>query len=174
MVLWYKNNHTYDKDFRTVSLAFFNRYPNPYASHVLSIDTLSRKISPAGELCTTRLIKKTGRLPQWVKPFLGKISDSWIIEKSEVDIKNKELRTYTRNLDHTRIIQVEEFTTYRYNAQSGETDASSKVKFSSGFNVGVRNRIERWSHTKFDENVKRSRLGMAFVMEKLEQRRQIL
>ncbi|CUS23043.1 LAQU0S08e00870g1_1 [Lachancea quebecensis] len=172
MVLWYQNSHIFNNDFRTVSLAFFNRYPNPYASHVLSIDTLSRELSPAGELCTTRLIKKTGKLPQWVKPFLGRISESWIIEMSEVDMKNQVLRTYTRNLDHTRIIQVEEFTTYNFDVKSGKTHASSTVKFSSGFNVGIRSRIEQWSHSKFDENVKRSRMGMAFVMERLEQHRQ--
>lgn len=171
MVLWYKNTHTFEKDFSTVSLAFFNRYPNPYASHVLSIDTLSRELSPEGELCTTRLIRKTGRLPEWVKPFLGRISESWIIEKSEVDSKKQQLRTYTRNLDHTRIIQVEEFTTYSFDSTNGTTKVASSVKFSSGFNIGVRNRIERWSRAKFDDNVKRSRMGMAFVIEGLERRR---
>ncbi|SCU89272.1 LADA_0E14554g1_1 [Lachancea dasiensis] len=171
MVLWYHNTHIYNKDFQTVSLAFFNRYPNPYASHVLSIDTISRDFSSNGNLSTTRLIRKTGRLPEWVRPFLGGISESWIIEKSEVDSNRKELRTYTRNLDHTRIIQVEEFTTYTYDNDAGVTKASSAVKFSSGFNLAIRNRIEKWSHNRFDENVKRSRMGMAFVMEKLEQRR---
>ncbi|SCU81496.1 LAME_0B07360g1_1 [Lachancea meyersii CBS 8951] len=168
MVLWYNNTHVYDNNFQTVSFAFFNRYPNPYASHVLSIDTLSRELRASGELCTTRLIKKTGRLPQWVKPFLGKISDSWIIERSEVDVKNQVLRTYTRNLDHTRIIQVEEFTTYRFDSTTEKTQASSSVKFSSGFNATIRSRIEQWSHARFDENIQRSRLGMAFVMEKLK------
>ncbi|SCU99385.1 LAFA_0G23750g1_1 [Lachancea sp. 'fantastica'] len=169
MVLWYKNSYVYDNDFQTVSLAFFNRYPNPYASHVISIDTVSRECKPSGELCTTRLIKKTGKLPRWIKPFLGGISDSWIIERSEVDVKNQELRTYTRNLDHTRIIQVEEFTIYKYDSVTGKTQASSSVKFSSGFNLAVRSRIEQWSHAKFDENIQRSRMGMAFVMEKLKQ-----
>lgn len=174
MVLWHKNTHIFQNDFATVSLAFFNRYPNPYASHVLSIDTLSRYIDSHGQLHTTRLIRKTGKLPRWVKPFLGKISQSWIIEMSIVNKDEQKLLTYTRNLDHTKVIQVEEFTAYKFNLENNFTIADSQVKFSSGFKIGIRNKIEEWSHKKFDENIKRSRLGMSFVMEKLEQRKKLV
>lgn len=174
MVLWHKNAHIFHNDFPTVSLAFFNRYPNPYASHVLSIDTISRHIDSDGNLHSTRIIKKTGKLPRWVKPFLGRISESWIVEISKVNRNDQTLSTYTRNLDHTRIIQVEEFTTYRYDNDEGITKVESKVKFSSGFNIGIRNNIEEWSHRKFNENIKKSRLGMTFVMEKLEEKRKML
>lgn len=169
MVLWHKNAHIFNNDFDTVSLAFFNRYPNPYASHVLSIDTLSRELDTEGKLHTTRLIKKAGRLPRWSKPFLGRISESWIIEFSVVDPRQLSMRTYTRNLDHTKIIQVEEHTTYRQAERNiRSTSCLSQVKFSSGFNVGIRNKIEDWSRSRFDENIKKSRLGMAFVMQELE------
>ncbi|AMD19596.1 HCL555Wp [Eremothecium sinecaudum] len=174
MVLWHKNTHVFERDFRTVSLAFFNRYPNPYASHVLSIDTISRTVDDLGRLHSIRLIKKSGKLPSWVKPFLGRISDSWIIEQSLVDPAKSLLRTYTKNLDHTRIIQVEEHTQYRYDDSTGTTQVDSKVKFCSAFGMGIKNRIEEWSHRRFDENIKRSRLGMSFVMDKLDHRAQLL
>lgn len=166
MVLWHNNNHTFSRPFETVSIAFFNRYPNPYASHVLSIDTLERYVDPEGKLISTRLIRKTGKLPNWVKPFLGKISESWIIEHSVVDVGSGVMLTYTRNLDHTKIIKVEEYTKFEKDGKS--TQVNSMVKFSSGFGLGIRNRIEKWSHEKFDENIKKSRKGMSFVMEKLE------
>ena len=67
--------------FETTSLAYFNRYPNPYAKHVLSIDTIESYIDNQGQLCTTRLIVKTGRLPNFIKPILGNSLNSWIIEK---------------------------------------------------------------------------------------------
>ncbi|CAR26133.1 hypothetical protein ZYGR_0E01160 [Zygosaccharomyces rouxii] len=175
MVLWHKNAHVFNNDFNTVSLAFFNRYPNPYASHVLSIDTLSRELDNDGKLHTTRLIKKAGKLPRWVKPFLGRISESWIIEFSIVDPRQSTMRTYTRNLDHTKIIQVEEYTTYEQAKQNvRSTSCASQVKFSSGFNVGIRSKIEDWSRSRFDENIKKSRLGMVFVMQELEKRSSLL
>lgn len=174
MVLWHKNTHVFDNDFATVSLAFFNRYPNPYASHVLSIDTLSRETDSNGHLHTTRLIKKSGKLPRWSKTFLGKITDSWIIERSVVDPSRAVMKTYTKNLDHTRIIQVEEYTTYHREENSSKTFVTSEVKFSSGFQLGVKNKIEDWSRSKFDENIKKSRLGMAFVMQQLQNRGEFL
>ncbi|AET39734.1 Ups1p Ecym_4714 [Eremothecium cymbalariae DBVPG len=174
MVLWHRNTHIFDRDFQTVSLAFFNRYPNPYASHVISIDTISRKIDDLGKLHTTRLIKKTGKLPAWIKPFLGRITESWIIEMSVVDAQRGQLLTYTRNLDHTRVIKVEEYTHYHYIKRDDTTLVDSKVKFSSGFRMGIKHKIEEWSHRKFAENIKKSRLGMAFVMDKLETRTKLL
>lgn len=174
MVLWHRNAHVFENDFATVSLAFFNRYPNPYASHVLSIDTLSRETDSDGKLRTARLIKKSGRLPRWCKPFLAGISDSWIIELSLVDPKTSQMKTYTRNLDHTKIIQVEEYTTYDYREETKKTFVSSQVKFYSGFQLGIKNKIEDWSRSKFDENIKMSRMGMAYVMQKLEERGQLL
>ncbi|KAH3902638.1 probable Protein UPS1, mitochondrial [Saccharomycodes ludwigii] len=168
MVLWNRSQHIFNTDFKTVSLAFFNRYPNPYAHHVLSIDTLSREIDPTtGELVTTRIIKKAGKLPEWIKPFLGKISESWIIEISKIDKENLLLTTYTKNLDHTKIIKVEEYTTYKYDNKINQTLVESNVKFSSGFGRmnTFRNRIEQWSHEKFTENIKKSRLGMKFVID---------
>ncbi|AAS50440.1 AAR075Cp [Eremothecium gossypii ATCC 10895] len=172
MVLWYKNTHVFERDFQTVSLAFFNRYPNPYAAHVLSIDTIARDVDADGRLHTTRLIKKMGKLPAWARPLLGRISESWIIEMSSVDAARQEMRTYTRNLDHTKVIKVEEYTCYRF--RDGATVADSRVRFSSGIRMGIKGRIESWSHRTFDENIKRSRLGMAFVMDKLEERAKLL
>lgn len=169
MVLWFKTVHDYDFNFETATLAFFNKYPNPYASHVESVDTVDRQVID-GRLHTTRLIRKRGKLPRWVKPFLGKISHSWIVEKTVLDPQTKEMTAYQRNLDHTRIIRVEEYTTFRYEEPENMTRVSYRVKFSSGFKgFGVKNRIEAWSHSRFQENIKNTRLGMAYVMQQCKE-----
>ncbi|GME76666.1 unnamed protein product [[Candida] boidinii] len=171
MVLFQKNTHTFKHDFETATLAYFNRYPNPFASHVLSTDTIEKFIDEQGKLHQTKLIWKTGRLPKWVKPFLGKISRSLIIEKSIVDPVNKTMKTYTSNLDHTSIIRIEEFTKYQYDSDENVTKSTCTVKFSSGFKgFGVKDRIEKWSYSKFAENLSRSREGLKFVMDGLRER----
>ncbi|EDO17052.1 hypothetical protein Kpol_530p22 [Vanderwaltozyma polyspora DSM 70294] len=170
MVLWQKNAHSYPYDFNAVSLAFFNRYPNPYANHVRSIDTLSREIDHEGNLRSVRLIKKTGKMPRWVKPVLGGISDSWIIEYSVVDSARQTLKTYTKNLDHTKILQIEEYTDYEYDFNNSSTKVNSRVKFTSAFHLGIKDRIENWSRSKFEENINKSRLGMSFVMQRTQTR----
>jgi len=77
----------------TPLLAFFLRYPNPFARHVLSVDVLSRIIdSDTGRLHTTRLILKRGIIPKWAHRFLpttsssgGRGLDAWVLEESVVD-----------------------------------------------------------------------------------------
>ncbi|CCD25258.1 Ups1p NDAI_0E04410 [Naumovozyma dairenensis CBS 421] len=174
MVLVHKNTHIFQHDFRSVSCAFFNRYPNPYSSHVLSIDTLSRRVDTQdGKLYTTRLLKKQGKLPSWTSSLIGRVSDSWIIEYSVIDPKLQKMETYTKNLDHIKILKVEEYTTYYYDSKNRNTVVTSEVKFSSGFHLGIKNKIENWSRSKFDESVKKSRMGMSFVMQKWEEQKSI-
>lgn len=77
----------------TPLLAFFLRYPNPFARHVLSVDVLSRTVNPeTGQIHTTRLILKRGIIPKWAHRFLptssssgGRGLDAWILEESVVD-----------------------------------------------------------------------------------------
>ena len=63
------------------------------------------------------------------------------------------------------------YTTYQFDSATSSTIADSQVKFSSGFNMGIKSKVEDWSRTKFDENVKKSRMGMAFVIQRLEEAR---
>ncbi|OBA16283.1 uncharacterized protein OGAPODRAFT_99030 [Ogataea polymorpha] len=175
MVLYFHNSHTFPHTFETATLAYFNRYPNPYASHVLSIDTIDRHIDAEGRLHQTKLIVKTGRLPKWVKPFLGKISTSWIIERTVVDPSSQTMQTYTRNLDHTKIIQIQEYNQYTFDRELNQTTNNTTVTFSSGFQgLGIKNRIERWSQSKFAENLKKSRQGLRYVMDSIRDRLHLL
>jgi len=100
-----------------VSLAFFLRYPNPFASHVISCDVISREFSPSGSLLTTRLILKTGTLPRWAPKGIISRSGIWIVEESEVDPQGKVVRCLTRNLEHVKAMQVLETQTF---SQVGE------------------------------------------------------
>ncbi|KAH8980969.1 hypothetical protein EDB86DRAFT_3133862 [Lactarius hatsudake] len=64
----------YNGPWPIVSLAFFLRYPNPYASHILLCDVISCEFTSSGSLLTTHLILKKATLPRWL-----------ISEESEVD-----------------------------------------------------------------------------------------
>lgn len=91
-----------------VSLAYLLRYPNPYASHILSCDVISREVTPQGSLLTTRLILKTGSLPRWAPKGMISRGESWVLEESEVDPLGKVMRCTTKNLDHVKVMRVEE------------------------------------------------------------------
>jgi PRELI-like family len=91
-----------------VALAYFLRYPNPYASHILSCDVISRNITAEGSLRTSRLILKRGVLPKWAPQGIISRAESWVIEESEVNPEGKLVRCVTRNVDHVKVLQVVE------------------------------------------------------------------
>lgn len=91
-----------------VTLAFFLRYPNRYASHVVTCDVIDRHLTPEGTLRTTRLLLKRGALPAWAPRGIMSRTESWIIEESEVDVEGKTVVCNTRNLDHVKVMQVRE------------------------------------------------------------------
>ncbi|TVY21468.1 Mitochondrial protein UPS1 [Lachnellula arida] len=122
MVKFYESSYSYDYSFPAVTLAYFLRYPNPYSTHVLSTDVISRSIDSAGRLQTTRLHRKSSKLPSAVlnllpKSVLGNVhggrSESFILETSTIDVKEGWMRTESKNLDWTGILSVVEKQEYK-------------------------------------------------------------
>ena len=122
MVKFHESSFNYEYPFPAVSLAYFLRYPNPYATHVLSTDVIDRQYDPATQrLSTTRLHLKRSKLPPAVLAILpkgvfggsGEASQSYILEKSVVDVKEGWMKTESRNLEWTGILSVVEKQMYR-------------------------------------------------------------
>ena len=122
MVKFLENSFNYDYSFPAVSLAYFLRYPNPYATHVLSTDVIERHFDPDTQrLSTTRLHLKRSKIPPAVlrilpKGILGASADagqSYVLETSVVDVKEGWMDTETRNLEWTGILSVIEKQVYR-------------------------------------------------------------
>jgi len=138
MVKFYSQTYSYDYPFATVSLAYFLRYPNPYSRHVLSTDVLDRHFDPATQrLYTTRLHLKRSRLPAAVlkllpRSLLGSTasgdSQSYILERSIVDVREGWMKTESRNLEFTAVLDVIERQTYlRRSGASIEADNDTDV-----------------------------------------------
>lgn len=122
MVKFYETSFKYDYPLPAVSLAYFLRYPNPYATHVLSTDVIDRQFDPSTQrLTTTRLHLKRSKIPPTLlrllpKGFLGSSADagqSYILEKSVIDVKEGWMKTESRNLEWTGILSAVEKQFYR-------------------------------------------------------------
>ncbi|KAJ9656382.1 hypothetical protein H2198_004960 [Neophaeococcomyces mojaviensis] len=117
----YQSSTDYSYSFPTVSLAYFLRYPNPYSKHVLSTDTISQYIDPTTQrLHTLRLHLKRSKVPAGILKFLpsgmsgpGGASQSYILEKSVVDVKEGWMETESRNMEWTGILSVVENAVFR-------------------------------------------------------------
>jgi len=167
---FFSNSHLYDDPWSIVSLAFFLRYPNPYAAHVLSCDVISRTHTPQGSLLTTRLILKKGTLPKWAPKGIISRTESWILEESEVDPTGRVVRCKTRNLDHVKVMRVEEVTTLSQ-AEDGKTLQTNEARIVSRFGWGLAKTIENHGLAKFKTNLQRSREGLSHILNTLRQTR---
>ncbi|KAL9071592.1 MAG: hypothetical protein Q9161_004159 [Pseudevernia consocians] len=136
MVKFYESSFSYDYPFPAVSLAYFLRYPNPYATHVLSTDVIDRHFDASTQrLSTTRLHLKKSRIPPTVfkllpKGILGSSADagqSYILEKSVIDVKEGWMKTESRNLEWTGILSVIEKQIYRRPSSGIATPETSKL-----------------------------------------------
>lgn len=136
MVKFYESSFNYDYPFPAVSLAYFLRYPNPYATHVLSTDVIDRHYDPSTQrLSTTRLHLKRSKLPPTVvkllpKGILGSSADagqSYTLENSVIDVKEGWMKTESRNLEWTGILSVIEKQFYRRPSAGITTPEISKL-----------------------------------------------
>ncbi|KAG9051159.1 hypothetical protein FS837_011274 [Tulasnella sp. UAMH 9824] len=153
-----------------VTLAYFLRYPNPYASHVLACDVISRTLTEEGTLKTTRLIKKTGAVPKWFpKQFISR-AETWVVEESEVDPEGRVVQSTTRNLDHVKIMQVQEDVVLR-EAEDGSTVQRVTANVVSNFGWGLTKKIEKYGVNKFKSNLERSRQGISLVLQAVREHR---
>ncbi|CCM00312.1 uncharacterized protein FIBRA_02342 [Fibroporia radiculosa] len=167
---FYSQSFLYDDPWAIVSYAFFMRYPNPLASHVLSCDVISRTLSPSGSLVTTRLILKSGALPRWAPKGMISRAESWVVEESEVDPVGRTVRCTTKNLDHVKVMRVEERIILQQ-TEDGKTVQNTDARFVSGFGWGLTKKIENHGLARFKANIQRSRQGFHMILDLIRQSR---
>lgn len=137
----------------TVALAYFLRYPNPFAKHVMSTDTISQHIDPiTHRLHTVRLHLKKSKVPAAVLKFMPQTmtgpdgsSQTYILEKSVVDVKEGWMETESRNMEWTGVLSVIERQRYQDRALAGLDDmpgthCRTTVTFVSKLGQTIRNR----------------------------------
>jgi 4-amino-4-deoxychorismate lyase len=161
MVKFYESTFTYEYSFPAVTLAYFLRYPNPYSTHVLSTDVISRSIDASGRLETTRIHRKSSRLPPAILKLLPKSvlrnissgrSESYILETSIIDVNEGWMKTESKNLDWTGILSVVEKQEYQrkirvdegedFSVGAGTTGVVTTVMFRSRLGDRLRARAK--------------------------------
>lgn len=137
MVKFYSSSYSYDYSFPAVSLAYFLRYPNPYSTHVLSTDVISREYDPDTQrLTTVRLHLKRSKLPPAILKLLPRSilgagdngdSQSYILETTTVDAKEGWMEAESRNLEWTGVLSVIEKQVFRRQAIESQPRLSATV-----------------------------------------------
>lgn len=166
--------------------AYFLRYPNPQASHVLTVDVIDRRIEerpsshahgmPSLVLCTTRLLLKKGSLPSWAPKNIIEHSTSWVLEDSEVDLTPRHdnaprvMSIWTRNLDHTSVMAITEGLKFEETSTAPapltRCEAAADVRSEISFKL-LRGRIEKFGLKRYISHLDTSRDGLIWTIRRL-------
>lgn len=122
-------------------------------------------------------MNKRGKMPKWAPSFISSIGTSWVIEQTEVDLNlvheregqgggepvTRELRTRSRNLDHTKIMQVEEFQVFTESAANSlATDSTTSSRITSDLDFWLlRDRVEKYGLSKLPKSISKVRLSLS-------------
>ncbi|KAG1926386.1 sorting protein [Pimephales promelas] len=153
-----------------VSTAFWQRYPNPYSTHVLTEDVVFREVTSDNLLLSRRLFTKTNRMPRWAeRVFPGNLSRSvYIIEDSVVDPANRSLTTMTWNINHATFMRVVERCVFL-----GERDRpvwtriTREAWISSGV-FGLSRPIQEFGLARFRSNQAKAMKGLEHALSNLQ------
>ncbi|XP_043347436.1 PRELI domain-containing protein 1, mitochondrial isoform X1 [Dermochelys coriacea] len=153
-----------------VFAAFWQRYPNPYSKHVLTEDIVHREVTADQKLLSRRLLTKTNRMPRWAERFFpANVSHSvYILEDSIVDPQNRTMTTYTWNINHARLMVVEERCVYCVNPENSSWTEVKREAWVSSSLFGVSRAIQEFGLARFKSNVTKSTRGFEYVLAKMQ------
>nr|XP_055044536.1 PRELI domain containing 1b isoform X2 [Misgurnus anguillicaudatus] len=153
-----------------VLTAFWQRYPNPYSTHVLTEDVVFRKVTSDNCLISRRLLTKTNRLPRWAECiFPGNLSRSvYIIEDSIVDLSNRSLTTLTWNINHAKLMRVvERCVFFSERDRPVWTRLTREAWISSGV-FGLSRPIQKFGLARLRSNQMKAIMGLEYALSNLQ------
>ncbi|XP_036407863.1 PRELI domain containing 1b [Megalops cyprinoides] len=169
MVKYFVNEADIKSTWDHVFSAFWQRYPNPFSTHVLTEDVVFREVTADHRLFSRRLLTKTNRLPRWAERiFPANLSRSvYIVEDSIVDPTNRSMMTFTWNLNHTTLMTVEERCVFQENRdQPSWTWLRREAWISSGV-FGFSRPIQEFGLARFKSNQVKAMKGLEYALSNL-------
>ncbi|XP_006874621.1 PREDICTED: PRELI domain-containing protein 1, mitochondrial-like isoform X2 [Chrysochloris asiatica] len=171
MVKYFLGQSVLRSSWDQVFAAFWQRYPNPYGKHVLTEDIVHREVIPDQKLLSRRLQTKTNRMPRWAErlfPPAIVAHSVYILEDSIVDPQNQTMATFTWNINHARLMVVEERCVYCVNSDnSGWTEIHREAWVSSSL-FGVSRAVQEFGLAGFKSNVTKTMKGFEYILAKLQ------
>jgi len=168
MAKYYNTEHTHPYSWEHVARAIFQRYPNPFASHVLSEDTVYREVVGPGVLYTRRFLTKTNKVPKWGERFISNLVRRVpLVEESFVDSVNKTITLYTRNVGMGNFMTVAEKVVYKICPDDPNTTIAVKEAWIESSFYGLRSAIKSFGVERFKKNCVKATDGFNHVLERL-------
>ncbi len=155
--------------------AVWNKYPNPYAEHVVSVDVIDQSFDPSsGQLRTERIIGVRQGAPGWLVRLVGASEDTYVREVVMMDPFKKSMQMTSTNLSLSDYMLVKEYITY-LPTKAGEERGTvfrqvadiSCTSFFSGLLTSAGRKVEEWSYSRFGDNAAKGRSGLQSVLNSM-------
>ncbi|XP_059197128.1 PRELI domain-containing protein 1, mitochondrial-like [Centropristis striata] len=169
MVKYFCSNADIWSTWDHVVSAFWQRYPNPFSTHVLTEDVVYREVTADHRLLSRRLLMKTNRLPRWAERVFpsGMSRSVYIIEDSIVDPVKRSLTTYTWNLNHTTLMSVEERCIFQDSEEQPATTQLKREAWISSNVYGFSRPIQEFGLARFKSNQVKAMKGLEYALSNI-------
>lgn len=159
---FHESSSVFKYPWEQVAQGIWQRYPNPESSHVLSEDTVVRKVV-GNCLHSKRLLTKTNRMPKWGERFINARNVS-VIEESIVNPEKKEFSTYTRNVGLTKFMTVIEKVTYRPSSENSQWTVAERQAWVDSRLFGFGYAIQKFGLERYKKNVQKAISGFTYSL----------
>lgn len=166
---FFENLYSLQHPWQTVTLANWNKYPNPFSSHVLSCDTLSRTVSSNGVITTERLLCCKQPIPTLLKRLgLGLQDVAYFYEISTLNLHSKEFTAQTVNLSMRSLLTLSETCVLTVNpeAPSGTLFKQQAQVSAMGVLSAFGRLVEDFAVGRFIANAEKGRAALESVTSK--------
>jgi hypothetical protein len=142
------------------------KYPNEYASHVASVDVISRHISPTGEIITDRLLQLKQPIPSIIKKIGISFPEvTYFLERSTLNRETLVFQAKSYSLSLRSIFRAREVCTFSADPESGGTVFVQEAEFTAfSFFSKI---IETAAVNRFHANAAQGRMGLESVLENI-------
>ncbi|MEQ2314072.1 hypothetical protein AMECASPLE_008330 [Ameca splendens] len=153
-----------------VLAAFWQRYPNPYSTHVLTEDVLYREVTPSNHLLSRKLLTKTNRLPGWAERiFPAHMARAvYVLEDSIVDMEANTLITKTWNLNHDTLMTVVERCMFEQDCSRPTWTKLSREAWISSSLYGLARPIQEFGLARFKSNQAKAMRGLEYALSRIQ------
>lgn len=163
MAKYYETTTVFNYSWDQVVQGYWNRYPNPHSSHVLTEDTIQREIRN-GKLHSKRLLSKTNPVPKWGERFYTNSKSVKIVEESIIDPKERTLTTYTRNIAFTKVMSVVEKVVYKSSEEHPDKTIAIRSAWIDSQVFGFSRAIRAFGVERFKKNCNKMVFGFNYVL----------
>lgn len=170
----FEGRHDFNYPWHQVTAANWQKYPNEFSTHVVSVDTLNREIDSERQvLRTERLIGCKQPIPKWISTLVGGMEWSFVREISEVDLVKKTLIMKSTNLTMNHLLMVNETVIYKPDDELPNSRTNfiqdAEITAYSSFRK-VCDKVEDWSVERFGQNAKTGKMAFENVLHTLTQK----